>query len=327
MEFLSLKGITKEGKHGAVLHGISFSLNAGSRLAICGETGSGKSTLLKIIAGLVQASGGEAFFKGKKIKGPYEQLIPGHTEIGYLSQHYELRNHYRVAELLDMAGKMTDDEAAHICNVCSISHLLVRRTDELSGGEKQRVALARILVGKPSLLLLDEPFSNLDLAHKTVLKGVLQNISRQLDITTILASHDPVDLLSWAQELLIIRDGAIVQQSAPEIAYREPLNGYVAGLLGPYLILPGDLYRQFDPALAAPTGKGLLIRPESLLINNLEAAYKVTGSVSAVQFMGPFYELEISVSNYVLKAYTTAQSIQPGHAVSLSLRSGKAHFI
>src|SRR6478752_3027013 len=106
-----------------------------------------------------------------------------------------------------MASRIPGTIAKTVFEVCRISHLLKRKTDQLSGGEKQRIALARVLISYPKLLILDEPFSNLDLIHKNVLKSIIDDIGTQLQITCILASHDPLDTLSWADEMLVLRNG------------------------------------------------------------------------------------------------------------------------
>ncbi|MFZ1312811.1 MAG: ATP-binding cassette domain-containing protein [Chitinophagaceae bacterium] len=158
MSMLKVSGISKAGKENILVSNISFTQQPLQNIAIVGETGSGKTTLLKMIAGLVQPTSGEIIFDNKKVTGPYDQLIPGHPGIAYLSQYFELRNNYWVHEVLEMANKLSDREANTIFSVCQVNHLLGRRTDELSGGEKQRIALARVLISSPKLLLLDEPF-------------------------------------------------------------------------------------------------------------------------------------------------------------------------
>jgi ABC-type sugar transport system ATPase subunit len=220
-----------------------FVLVRGQRLAIAGETGSGKSTLLKTIGGLVAPKKGSVYFEGARVAGPLERLIPGEPGIAYLSQHFELWHNYRVEEVLDYNNDLDPADAADLYRLCHIDHLLHRRTDQLSGGERQRIALARLLVHPPRLLLLDEPFSNLDMIHKRTLKKVIRDIGRRFGITTILVSHDPYDILSWAERIVVLRDGSIVQQGTPREVYERPHDEYVAGLLGEYTLGKGEFIR------------------------------------------------------------------------------------
>jgi ABC-type sugar transport system ATPase subunit len=207
MQFLQVSSIRKQLSPSFTLGSIQFSQPQGKKISITGETGSGKSSLLRIIAGLLQPDAGNVFFEGSRVPGPDEKLLPGHPDIAYLSQDHELRNNYRMGELLEYANKIPADQALALYRLCRIDHLLQRKNDQLSGGEKQRVALARLLVGSPKLLLLDEPFSNLDLIHKNILKGVIGDIAERLQITCMLTSHDPTDTLSWADEILVMRHG------------------------------------------------------------------------------------------------------------------------
>ena len=226
-----------------VLPHIDFVQRRGSHLAIAGETGSGKSTLLKIIAGLATPAAGNVFFEGVRVLGPLERLIPGEPDIAYLSQYFELWHHYRVEEVLAYKNDLSAEEADGLYRLCHIDHLLVRRTDQLSGGERQRIALARLLVYPPKLLLLDEPFSNLDMIHKRLLKKVIRDVTERYDITCILVSHDPYDTLAWADDLVILRDGRIHQQGSPRDVYTRPLDEYAAGLLGQYSLVNGEFLR------------------------------------------------------------------------------------
>jgi iron(III) transport system ATP-binding protein len=290
MHLLDVAHVSKTIGTQAVLKDISFTLREGENLVIGGATGSGKSTLLKIIAGLMQPDAGEAQFRGKHIPGPLEKLIPGHPSIAYLSQHFELRNNYRVEELLEMANKLTDIAYASIIDICQIGHLLSRRTDQLSGGEKQRIATARLLLGDPELLLLDEPYSNLDLLHRQVMKEVIRDISRRDNVTCILVSHDPADTLNWADRMMFIRDGHWVQEGRPEDLYRRPADAYVAGLLGPYMPISAEEAHRFGLLLANPTDRGqLYARPEDFrLVGEGEGARAV---VNDIRFAGPHTEV------------------------------------
>jgi ABC-type sulfate/molybdate transport systems ATPase subunit len=225
------------------LEKISFTQHKGQRLAIVGETGSGKSNLLKMIAGLATPPQGTIYFEGSRVLGPLERLIPGQPGIAYLSQHFELWSNYRVSEVLSYANDLSPEDAASLYRLCDIAHLLGRRTDQLSGGERQRIALARLLVRPPRLLLLDEPFSNLDMIHKRSLKKTIHETAAHFGVSAILVSHDPADILSWADEALILRDGQVVQHGPPREVYTLPKDEYAAALLGDYEHADGRFLR------------------------------------------------------------------------------------
>src|SRR5687767_587781 len=267
MALLTVSGLSKSEKGKFIVKGINFTQQSFQKIAIAGETGSGKTTLLKMIAGLIQPDTGEMLFENKRVVGPYEKLIPGHPGIAYLSQHFELRNNYRVEEELEAVNKLTDQEANELYSICRIEHLLKRKTDQLSGGERQRIVLARLLSAFPKLLLLDEPFSNLDAVHKSIIKSVINDISLKLKVTCIMVSHDALDILSWADRILVMKDGELIQEGTPEHIYQQPVNEYCAGLFGEYNLIHSNHSNIFAaiPAINL-NGKQLLIRPEHFSI-------------------------------------------------------------
>lgn len=301
MSLLNVEGISRREGEEWVLKNISFSQGALQNLAIAGATGSGKTSLLKIIAGLLQPGSGQVKFENVKVKGPSEKLLPGHPAIAYLSQHFELRSHYRVEEILQMANQFSNEEAQKIYEVCRIDHLLKRWSHQLSGGEKQRIALAKVLVSSPKLLLLDEPYSNLDVIHKNLLKKVIDDIDRELKITCILVTHDPADMLSWAHRIIVLKNGEIVQQASPEEIYRNPVNEYAAGLFGKYNLLPPQLVHAF----ASNPHKQLdaFLRPEDFKIVPAGNG-GVKGRVNKASFIGNGYELEIFVEGNRIILYS-----------------------
>jgi ABC-type Fe3+/spermidine/putrescine transport system ATPase subunit len=296
MSLLEVRQIGKREGGKTLLADISFTQERFQHIAIAGATGSGKTTLLRSIAGLVQPTEGEVLFEGVKIKGPEEQLIPGHPSIAYLSQHYELRNHYHVEELIEMNNHLSGQEAYTICSLCRIDHLLKRWTHQLSGGEKQRIALACLLVGAPKLLLLDEPFSNLDVIYKTILKEVIDDISHHLEMTCMLVAHDPLDVLPWAEEIVVLREGRMVQSAPPEVIYREPADEYVAGLFGKY--------NKLTPAMATifssisdirPEKINGFLRPEDFQLS-ATTDKGVKANVQSCFFMGSRYEVRVVIA-------------------------------
>jgi ABC-type sugar transport system ATPase subunit len=317
MDLLQVKHVTRKGEGDFVLSDINFSLNRFKKLVIAGETGSGKSTLLKIVAGLIQPDSGEVFFEGEKVRGPDDTLVAGHLRIAYLSQHFELAKFLRVEQVLDYANKFTDDEFNSLVQICQIDHLLKRTTDKISGGEKQRIALCRLLIGSPKLLLLDEPFSHLDLAHKNVLKTVIHNICTKLKITCILVSHDPHDTLSWADKIIVLKDGKVVQQGLPDKIYNEPATEYVAGLFGEYSLVPETVLKKKRSKFKSIDGKSL-IRPEQFEITKRDKAM-FKAKVHTVTFYGNFFHATASLDGTRILIRSNAP-VQPGKTLFLKFK-------
>jgi len=313
MSLLIVRSIEKEHEGKKILKGISFAQGAFQKIAIAGETGSGKTTLLKIIAGLDQPSQGEIIFAGDNVKGSNEKLVPGHPAIAYLPQFFELPKFLRVEQVLAYSNKLTDREATRLFKLCHIQHLLKRKTNELSGGERQRIALCRLLIGKPTLLLLDEPFSNLDLILKSRLKEVIHDVSAVLKITCLLVSHDPDDTLPWADEILVMRAGKIIQQGTPQIIYQQPINAYVAGLFGKFARL-NDLQLR----LLKKTDRKFL-RPEDFIFVKRNSA-ALTGVVHKISFLGNGYEIETLIEHELIALRAKACTFKVGQVVFVEVK-------
>jgi ABC-type sulfate/molybdate transport systems ATPase subunit len=253
------------------------------------------------------------------VKGPAEKLVPGHPGIAYLSQHFELPRFLRVEQALRYADKLPAGQAQQLYQVCRIEHLLLRRTDELSGGERQRIALARLLLSAPRLLLLDEPFSNLDRVHKNVLKAVIHDLSDQLGITCLLVSHDPADTLSWAEEILVLRQGQLIQQAPPTQVYRQPVDEYTAALFGDYNLVTGPLLTAVARLMGVPRKRRpLLLRPEDLRLGPPDSG-GLPAEVTQVRFFGSYYEVDLQLAGGQLTARTNSADLAAGRRVSLTL--------
>ena len=318
MSLLEVYKISRQQEGAYQVKDISFTQGQFKKVAIAGSTGSGKTTLLKIIAGLQQPDEGEVLFKGLRVMGPEEKLIPGYSFIAYLSQHFELRHHYRVAEILAMASQLTEEESEVIYAICRINHLLNRWSHQLSGGEKQRIALARLLVSSPTILLLDEPYSNLDAIHKNILKSVINDIGEKLKITCLLVSHDPVDVLSWADEIIVLEAGIIIQKGTPLQVYTHPVNEYAAALFGKFNKLSSALAK----ALGASNKNNevqILKRPEHFkFVESAQAG--IAAVVKKVSFMGSHYEVEVDADGNKIMLTRSNNSIKTGDTVFVALR-------
>lgn len=317
--FIKTIDLSKKMAGKIAIDNISLNLFANKKIAIAGETGSGKSTLLKLIAGLEQADSGDVYFNNEKIKGPNEQLIPGHKKIAYLSQHFELRNNYHIWEILSYANELTQNEADELYQLCRIDHLLNRWTDELSGGEKQRVALARLLTTSPSLLLLDEPYSNLDAHHKKIISEIIHDISSRLNITCIMVSHDAPDILSWADTLIIMKDGKLIQQGNPDEIYHHPINEYCAGLLGDYSLINSESkLAKYLLTDSIPEQKQLLIRPNYFSINTNQKI-SLSALVIKINFRGNYTLLTAEAEGERLQLISFADDIKKGDEIKISI--------
>jgi ABC-type sugar transport system ATPase subunit len=319
MAWLRVENIEKKIGKQTIVQSANFKQEQQKKIAIAGATGSGKTTLLKIIAGLVQPTSGVVFFEDKKVLGPNDKLLPGAKGIAYLSQHFELRNNYYVNELLEMNNQMQVSEASNIYKVCRIEHLLQRKSNELSGGEKQRIALALLLTTTPKLLLLDEPFSNLDMVHKSIMKQVIDAVGKQLDITCMMISHDAADILSWADWILIMQDGELIQQGTPEQVYHQPINSYAAGLLGEYNLIDASNAAGFSRMdIHNVEAKQMLLRPEQIKIMPASNIFQ-KDTIQKITFWGSYYTIDVLVNEQVIRAKTLHNSYNEGERVFLSV--------
>jgi len=317
MALLEFDRVSFSHSSGFRLEELSFKLEEGERLAIAGETGSGKTTILKLVAGLLQPHSGTIRLNGKPVEGPRTKLVPGHERIAYLSQYFEVQKFLRIEQVLAYASRMSALSANRIYRICEIDHLMERTTDQLSGGERQRVALARLLVQSPDLLLLDEPYSNLDSVHRNQMKSVVDRIGDQLGITSLLVSHDATDSLSWAQDILVLEHGRRVQQAAPEIIYRRPVSEYVAALFGRYNLFP------IDPTI--PDNLAML-RPDDLYLVE-DDPFEFEGDVLRISFNGPYYEIQVETPQAVLSVNSGKPSCAVGDHVRLAVVPERVHFL
>lgn len=314
MFLLQVNSLSKLNGERKAVNNISFTQKVHEHIAIAGETGSGKTSLLKMIGGLMQPDGGEVLFEEKRVEGPLERLIPGHDAIAYLSQHFELRNNYWVYELLEMANKIPETEATKLFSICQIEHLLHRRTNELSGGEKQRIVLAMQLIKKPKLLLLDEPFSNLDAIHEQTIKEVIHDVTEHFNTSCIMVSHDGKDVLSWTDTVIVLKDGVIVQQAAPSVIYHQPANLYCAALFGRFNILTHQLMELFNIPHAEQTA---CIRPEKIII--ADSGMKAT--VEKVFYFGSYEVIQVQVLQSTLQLIVLPDVYKKGDSINIQIPS------
>lgn len=317
MSFLELQKISYTDPGGFTLQELSLILDEGKRIAFAGETGSGKTTVLKLISGLMQPSSGKVLLKGEQVRGPVQSLVPGNERVAYLSQFFELQKFLRVEQILNYASRISSMATERIYRICEIEHLLERKTDQLSGGERQRIALARLLVMAPDLLLLDEPYSNLDSAHRIKMKSVVDKIGDQLGITSILVSHDSFDTLPWADEIYILKNGSVVQHGPPEMIYRRPVDEYVGALFGKYNLIT------IDPGVSETKA---FLRPDDLIITKEEDC-ELTGEVKKISFAGPYFEVNVNTPQGNITVLSGMPDFKVGDRINLKVIPERVHFL
>jgi len=216
---------------------LSFQLEKGKNLAVIGESGCGKSTLLKLVYGLYDLDEGQIFWNDNEVLGPKYHLIPGMEYMKYLAQDFDLMPFITVAEnvgkyLSNIYADAKQARVAELLAIVEMTEFATTKAKYLSGGQMQRVALARVLALEPEVLLLDEPFSHIDNFRKNSLRRKLFAYLKAKQITTIVATHDSSDVLSFADEVLVMQNGQIIASDSPENLYRNPTSKYIASLFG-----------------------------------------------------------------------------------------------
>ena len=232
--YLEVKNLVKSYNNGsAVINDLSFSVDKGQLISFVGESGSGKSTFLKCLSGLEMPNSGLVSLNNKLINGKNIFVKPQKRKIGYVFQDYPLFPHLSIKENICFnLNKDYHKNFDNIIDLTSLKDLLNRYPHEISGGEQQRACIARSIIREPDLLLLDEPFSNLDANIKFTIRDEICRIIRKSKITTILVTHDINDALNISDKILIFKAGIVQQYSSPETMYCEPANCYCAEILG-----------------------------------------------------------------------------------------------
>ena len=246
-EMLELQNLSKSYGDRPVLEGISLSIAKGEIVSILGPSGCGKSTLLNLVLGLTEASAGRIVYDGEDLTHvPMEK-----RGFNIVFQDYALFPNLNAYEnivygLRNFPDRATPEELHDLIELLGLERHLNQRIEELSGGQRQRVALARTLVMKPRLLLLDEPLSALDGLIKESIKTRTRTIARQLDLTTLIVTHDPEEALTLSDKVLIINEGQIAQFGTPQEIISRPADDFIRKFILSQLTIKRDnIYRLF----------------------------------------------------------------------------------
>jgi ABC-type Fe3+/spermidine/putrescine transport system ATPase subunit len=338
--FLILEGLDKSFGSQAVLRGLSLEVNAGEVLALLGPSGSGKTTALRLIAGFESPDRGRILVGGEDVTA----LPPEKRHFGMVFQHYALFPHLNVREnvAFGLAGRKlgpaeTARKVADALALVELPGYEARRVGEISGGQQQRIALARALAPEPRVLLLDEPLSNLDPTLRERTRRELLRAVRRVGITTVLVTHEQEEAFHLGNRVAVLHGGVLHQVATPEELYERPATRFVAGFVGRASGLPGLLTADGGVKIGGVTWSGapapdvgsvpgtpveLVVRPESLAFTDADRN-ALAGRVVERRYAGSstFYAVELAVGREV-EVLAPANAAAEGDPVRVAPAAG-----
>lgn len=313
---LRAQSLTKSFGAKPVLSNIDLQLNAGEWLGILGESGSGKSTLLRILGRFQDAEQGAVFFNEQELKPVSGELIPGHESIKLIHQEFELFPNQTVEENIAYSLRFYNKEykkekVNELLLVTGLEYVKNQKAKLLSGGEKQRTAIAKALAEQPDVLLLDEPFAHLDNHNRRVLASAIETMRTQEKMACVFVTHEAADALAWSDRIAVLREGEIIQIGTPQEVYNQPVDSYVAELTG-------DINWLADDANV----KQFYIRPEKIKPTKNPERSRWQGEVEAIRFHGNHWEIRcVNAKNERLSFYRNRRDMEVGQVVHLTYAS------
>lgn len=305
---IEFKHVTKRYTDSAdtppAVNDISFTVPQGTLTTLLGPSGCGKTTTLRMIAGLEQASGGHIFINGQDVT----RLSAYERPVSLVFQSYALFPHLKVLDnviyglLASGVGKDSAKQRAEAAlDLVGLKHLAQRQPSELSGGQQQRVAVARALVIEPSVLLFDEPLSNLDARLRRSMRDEIRSLQQRLKLTVAYVTHDQSEALAVSDHIIVMDAGRIAQHGTPQDLYQHPNSAFVAQFMGDATLLAGqaahgvvrlgDIALPCDPALNGAVQ--VAVRPHAWQIHPTQG---LQGTVTAIAYQGGHYELTVQTA-------------------------------
>ncbi|WP_081762851.1 ABC transporter ATP-binding protein [Xanthobacter sp. 126] len=337
--FLSLRGLTRRYDHFTAVDDLNLDVAKGELVAFLGPSGCGKTTSLRMIAGLVPASSGHIVVNGRDLTG----VAPYKRDMGLVFQSYALFPHMDIARNVAFGLEMRKVPKAEAAQRVKEAIAMVRLTGrehhrpaQLSGGQQQRVALARALVVRPSILLLDEPLSNLDAKLRDEMRTEIRDIQKRLGITAIFVTHDQMEALTICDKVVVMNHGRLEQVGTPHEIYEHPKSAFVAGFVGRINRLPGrasgGVAQVAGITVSAPGFEGdvdVMVRPHRMILSTGPAPadaglHQLSGTVTRATFAGDILEYEVEAAGTLLKTEASTRGgealLAPGTPVTLSWR-------
>ena len=318
---LFCRGLTKYLGGRPILQALDLDVKAGEVVSLLGASGSGKTTLLRCIAGLMDPDAGTITLDGKTVFGDTQTVPAEKRRIGMVFQDYALWPHMTVAGNLSFALQSQNLTAGeirsrveHALELARLVPLRDRHPSELSGGQQQRVAIARCIAARPSLMLFDEPLSNLDAALREDMRTEMMDLVRHEGLTVVYVTHDQSEAMAVSDRIAVMRNGILAQFASPQELYDRPANAFVAGFIGGFSALPMAEFA---------TGDGyLVIRPEDARPADVTSDMILTGRITARAFQGRCWRLTLEIANTRVKI-DWPSDVSVGQTLSFSLPSDR----
>ena len=320
--YLHLTQLTKSfGKDSSVVDIDLLSIKKGQIAGVVGESGSGKTTLMRLIAGLETPSAGTISLNGKMVNDTKVFTAPDKRNVGLVFQDYALFPHLTVKENIGYglsSKKDAEDRVKEMLGLVGLQDYEVRYPHQLSGGQQQRVAIARALAPNPELLILDEPFSNLDTSLKLQLRNEVFSIIKNTGVTALFVTHDVEDAIAIADKIVVLTNGKVTQQGTAKEIYVAPVNIYVAGLFGTVTELSESTLKSFG--YSSKKGKRYALRQRDFLVDK-NAKFISNGTVIKSAFKEGRYISTVKVSNDVLVNCITKRKLNGNVTIGFKRKS------
>ncbi|MDW3195043.1 MAG: ABC transporter ATP-binding protein [Cytophagales bacterium] len=319
---LQVKEVSKKYDAEAILDQLSFEVQKGEFLVIVGESGTGKSSLLRIMAGYLDADSGEVVFDGETLEGPAARLVPGYEEIQLVHQQFDLHPYMSAEDnikrpLLSFTKDFQNEKLDELLKLSGLEDKRKKKPYELSGGQQQKLAISTALAVEPAILLMDEPFSNLDPFSKQVFLRQIKEQTQLLGTTAVFVTHDTRDALAVADRIIVLSEGKIAQVGTPQEVYNQPGNAAIAKFFGPINVFEPEEWIGIFGGKQSASSIG--IRPEKISL--VRSNDGVAGIVEAIFFHGPTTYLQVRMSGKsdLIEVISNSQAPKVGAQVNLKV--------
>lgn len=347
MHKLELKNLRKKFGKVIAVDGISLGVKKGELIVLLGPSGCGKTTTLRCIAGLTRPDEGEIILDGKVLSSSTEMIPPHKRDLSMVFQSYALWPHKTVFEniayglkLKKLAPNLIKTKVKEVLSLLRIPKLEERYPSELSGGQQQRIAVARALALEPSLLLFDEPLSNLDAALREEMRFEIRSLQERLGITSVYVTHDQKEAMAIGDRLVVMKDGKIMETGTPQQIYTASQSRFVASFIGVTNIISGSFIRRCEESLAdfdSELGGPILVHFPNFYANNFESGQKVflsvrpeciccepaeakqkrpnmfTGEVVGCSYLGDVVDIKVKLNDKIIRVQAPGGKIFRAH--------------